>query len=345
MKNRERILAISAAVIVVIGLGKLVLDSIIFAPLKNIEQDIVSIRGQIEKKNRQMQLRSQFVRDWEGISSQTLGDDPEQVQRVLLSRLNTLITVAGLQNVTKNPVPITPNRAGGVIRYYPVAINITGRGNLEQITKFLEMLYNEPYTVKITGLTLRPNIKSRLIAFSNCRIETIVLPKPMLPDIKIDTTPSKITATQPAPKLPDKSAYTLISEKNIFMPAEQELASNLPNKPMGIPARNDVNQVTIEQSSVGSAGKPGDLVGVLIQGGKGGVYIRNQISIKWYNLYDSLPGDLKLIFIHPLGIVVRDDLGRVMFVEIGKNIYHPVELTAESCPELYQAYKKFRADK
>ncbi len=343
MKNREKILAVLAATIIVLGLGRVVLHTIFFAPLKSVEQDIANVRKQIENKNRQMRVRDELIRQWSSISQNTLGNVPEQVQRILLSRINTLITLAGLDNVTKNPVPIVPERTGGVVKYYPVAININGRGTLSQITKFLEMLYNEPYTVKITGITLRPNIKKKIIAFSNCRIETIVLPKPAISDITVTGREKKITATQPVPKIPDKSPYAIISQKNIFMPAAVRLASDV-SQNSGQESNNvgrKFSQTTIT-GEYAARGKPGDLVGILVKGTQSGIYLRNRISVDWYNLNDSLPGDLKLVFVHPLGIVVRDEMSRIFFVEIGKNIYQPVELTAKSCPELYEAYNKTR---
>lgn len=344
MKNREKILAILASAIVVIGIGKVVLHSIFLAPLENIESDIANVRKQIANKDRQMRIKGELIREWKGISKETLGDDPENVQRILLSRINTLITLAGLENVTKNPVPIVSERAGGVIKYYPVAININGRGRLEQITKFMEMLYNEPYTVKITGITLRTNVKKRIIAFSNCRIETIVLPKPAIDDVDVVYEKRNITATQPVPKIPDRTVYSKISEKNIFMPVLEQAVAKEPKESNSVGLNNKFSRTSVgggnEYSSVG--GKAGDVVGILVKGEKSGVYIRNRISIDWYNINDSLPGNLRLLFVHPLGIVVRDEIGRILFVEIGKNIYRPKELTAESCPELYEAYMSAR---
>ncbi len=336
MKAREKTLAYLAVGIVLAFLVRAILMSIFFAPLNEIDSKIEKTKQKIALKNKKMQPGKKLIAEWNRINRTTLADDPQQVRRILLGRINALTSLSGLQNVTKNPIPIAPKKAGGIIRYYPVAINITGKGTLAQIVKFLEMFYREPYIVKITGITLRSDAKGNMVSFSNCRIETIVLPKPEMKIRKQKIVRKKITTTEPAPSVVSDTKYSVITARNIFSPAILPSAPSVNQSP----SRKLAAQRVAPQET-----KPGDLVATVVIGNEMGAYIRNQNETQWYKKGDVLPGNLRLEFVHPLGIVLKDSSNRVVYIEIGKNIDDPGALTKGSCPELYEAYQRVLSDK
>jgi hypothetical protein len=338
MNQREKILSIIVGAVVVILGGNYIVLPIFLGSLNAVNENIKNIRADIEKKNRQLSPKNQYIRDWRSVGKRVLSNDPEKANRILSERVTSLITAAGLQDVSKTFVPLSPTKPGGVMVYTPVAINLSGKGTLAQFVNFLEMFYQEPYIVKIKGFTLRPEDRGELMSFSNFRIETIVPAKAVL-DKKIPvTSPPVITATQPALKPGQKSQYAMILDRNIFRP---HVIAPPPPPPVtpSIPVQRRTESPPIISSPGDPNGRPGDVVGTLIIGKERAAYIRNQGGVELYKVENKLNNGMSLVYVHPLGIVLQDPQGKTVYVEIGRNIDHPAPLTQEAIPELYEAWK------
>jgi hypothetical protein len=338
MNQREKILSIVVGAVVVFLAGNYLFLPIFLGPLNKVNENIENIRKDIEKKKRQLDPKSRFIREWRSVGRRVLSNDPEKAVLPLSERVTSLITAAGLRDVSKTFVPLSPTKPGGVMVYTPVAINLSGKGTLAQFVNFLEMFYQEPYVVKIKGFTLHPEDNGQLMSFSNFRVETIVPAKAVLAkEIQVTSAPV-ITATQPALNTGQISQYAMIPDRNIFSPHRIAPPVSPPiTRPNPVQGRNE-NPPAIT-GPVDTNGRPGDVVGTLVVGKERAAYIRNQGGAELYKVENKLNNGMTLEYVHPLGIVLRDPLGRTVYVEIGRNIDQTAPLTLEAIPELYEAWK------
>ncbi len=341
MNQREKILAIIVGAFVVVLGGKFIFLPIFLGSLNEVNKKIDLKMKEIETNRLQLEPKSRLIREWRSVNKQALSDDPKQANQILGERVTSLITAAGLHDVSRSPVSISPTKVSGVNLYTPVAINLSGKGTLAQFVKFLELFYQEPYVVKITGFNLRPEGKGDQMKFSNFRIETIVPAKPVLGKVPPVTSRPAVTATQPAMKTPQPSPYGAIAERNIFKPY-QEPPPPPRNVTPPLPPKARKETRPIITGPVDSNGRPGDVVATVIVGKQQAVYIRNQSGVDLYKVEDKLNNGMTLEYVHPLGLVLRDPQEKTHYVEIGRNIDQAAPLTPEAFPELFEAWKKHK---
>jgi hypothetical protein len=341
MNKREKILITVISSVLVLVLGRSVVKTVFMKPLEDKNEEIKSQQERIDKINRQLQTKLRMTQYWRSIEKQSLDEKQEAAFLTLGARMTTLIGTAGLQDVSVKPIPISVVKDNGTDAYYPIAVNLSARGSLAQIVKFLEAIKNEPYIVKVTGFTLKPEGRNDLLSISNCRIESLVPAKPVLESVAGNEKRLEITATQPAVKLPINSEYARIVNDNMFLPKKAEV------KPPVIPPAQTQNgkkpstttAPPVETVISRGPGKPGDLVGTFTVGKVGGAYIRNQTEVGWYKVGDRLTNKMQLEFVHSLGIVMQDSAEKVYYTEIGQNIDQAKPLTEKMIPELYEAYQ------
>jgi len=341
MNKREKILASVVGAIIVVFLGQVAVRSIFLGRLKEKNDLIAAMDEDIAKKKRVLEARNRLVRSWRSVSQKALSDDPDIANRLLLERVTTLTTEAQLADVSRQPVQIMPEKQGQTTLYYKVAVNLTGKGTLAQIVKFLEMFYQEPYIVKITGFSLKPEGSGQMMMFSNCRIETIVPAKPELDGIPPVTSRPTITGSNPPVKSQANSRYTMIVDRNIFNVKAPEPPRAIV-KDVPPPPRDTGFEAAQVVGPVDPNGRPGDIVGTTVLGSQAGVYVRNPGGVKWYKVSDQLENQMTVTFVHPLGIILKDPLGRTLYVEIGRNIDQAAPLTREVLPELFEAYENHK---
>lgn len=337
MNKREKILAILVGIFVVLFIGRSIVKSFFLDPLNEKDRQIESIQKDNQKKKARIDTRNRLIRAWRNYDQRSLDREPTKAFLTLNARITNIINSSGLkEGVSVKPVPINMKKGNGVDWYWPIAVNLSARGTLDQIVRFMEMVYQEPYNIKITGLTIRPEGKNGILAISNCRIESIVPAKPV--SLSITEKPlQEITATQPAIKLLPDSQYAMISRGNIFVPAPPPP----PPPPVVVtpqPTTGPQPAVTAPVVSSGP-GRPGDVVGTFAVGTQHGVYVRNQTEVQWYKVGERLTNNMELTFVHPLGIVFLDPSGQAKYAEIGQNINQAQMLSLQAIPELYQAYQ------
>jgi hypothetical protein len=311
MNKREKILAILVGIFIVLFIGRSVVKSFFLDPLREKDGQIESVQKEIQKKQARIDARNRLVRTWRNYDQRSLDRDPTKAFLTLNARITNIIDSSGLkEGVSVKPVPINMKKGSGVDWYWPIAVNLSARGSLDQIVKFMEMVYQEPYNIKITGLTVRPEGKDGSLTISNCRIESIVPAKPV--SLSITEKPlQEITATQPAIKLLPDSQYAMISRGNIFAPAPPPPPPPPPVAVNPRPATGTQPQVTVPVSS--GPGRPGDVVGTFIVGSQHGAYVRNQSEVQWYKVGERLTNNMELIFVHPLGIIFLDPSGQAKY--------------------------------
>jgi Tfp pilus assembly protein PilO len=342
MNKREKTLVMVVSGVLLLVLGRSVVKTVFMKPLEDKNSEIRSQQEKIDKIKHQLQTKSRMIQYWRSIEKQSLDDKPETAFLSLGARMTTLIGTAGLQDVSVKPIPISVVKDNGTDAYYPIAVNLSARGSLAQIVKFLEAIKSEPYIVKVTGFTLKPEGRNDLLSISNCRIESIVPAKPIL-EVAGKEKRMEITATQPAVKIPINSEYSRIVSDNMFIPKKKV---EVTQAPVPQPVKNVGNlPVTSPKETVISQGpgKPGDLVGTFIVGKIGGAYIRNPKEVGWYKVGDRLTNQMELKFVHSLGIVMQDSNHKDHYTEIGHNIDQAKPLSERAIPELYEAYQAAKA--
>jgi len=342
MNKREKILAGVVGAIIVLFVMNVIVKMVFFGRLTEKEEQIASIESDIDKNRKILETKNKLIQIWRTAGKQALSDDPTKANLLLNERVTSLITESQLKDVIKQPVGVTPEKNGSAVSFYKVAVNLSGKGTLAQIVKFLEMFYQEPYNVKITGFSLKPEgNKSQLMQFSNCRIETIIPAKAELSGILPVTSRPVITGTTPPVKMSPKSQYAGIVDRNIFnMKSPEPPPPIIPQKPVQTvqaPLPPPTQAPVIGPGDPN--GRPGDVVGTTVLGQNAGAYVRNQNGVGWYKVSDRLDNQMTVEFVHPLGIVVKDPVGRTLYVEIGRNIDQAAPLTRESLPELHQAFE------
>jgi hypothetical protein len=352
MNKREKILTIGVILFVTVFIGRTVLNFFFLGPLKEKDAQIQAAQKEVDRSKAKRDTRNRLIRVWRNYDQKILDRDPNIAFLTLNARITNIINSSGLkEGVSVKPVPITIKRGTGVDLYWPIAVNLSARGTLDQIVKFMEMVYQEPYNLKITGLTIRPEGKDRILTISNCRIESIVPAEPELPNVTKSEHP-EITSTQPAIKLLPDSQYAMITKGNIFMPGKPAGVIPPPSPPVAVkpqppvagpPQAPGVPGQGTAQSMPATPGRPGDVVGTFVVGSVSGAYVRNQTSVQWYKVGERLTNNMELAFVHPLGIVFLDPSGQVKYTEIGRNIDQAHPLSSQAIPELYDAYKSAKS--
>jgi hypothetical protein len=152
MNKREKILAAVVMSIIVLGAGRFLFRQVFLGPLTKVEENIASVNKSIEDKKQKLEIKNLLIREWRSISRQGLSGDPGKAGLLLSERVTALISASGLQRVNKTPVTEDSRRGRG-ISY--VSTTLSGRATLEQVVRFLDLFYREPYAVRITGTSVR----------------------------------------------------------------------------------------------------------------------------------------------------------------------------------------------
>lgn len=332
MKRRERILGGVVGGVAALVVCVLVVNTTHFQPLKDVDAKIAQLKEKIEKKKDRLKREAALMRRWRSIQERTIADNYEEAKRKLVSRVNKLLTVANMPGATVAPKGTAASNRRK--EHLSVALTLTTDDTLARIVSFLEMLYQEPYKVRMKSIMLDPRDKGDAMKMGNCRIEALVLGEPELSRANKDIDRSAWSPESEPSKA--AGAYDSICLKNVFRP--------------GLKAVEDHAEVTKSPSTVEDAGsthevyssgpgRPGDLVGVAVMGAEGGIYLRNQVGTDWYKIGQRIEGRT-LVFVHPLGMVLRESPDRDVFVELGHNIDQLRVLTAEHCPELYEKWQE-----
>jgi hypothetical protein len=342
MNKREKIMAIVVVAALVLLLGNAVIKKVFINPLEKENSSIEVEKNKIKKYEAELKQKNRMIQYWKSIDKQSLDADPGDAFLTLSARVTTLINKSGLRDVSVKPISISMKKNRGIDLYYPIAVNLSAKGTLDQIIKFFAMVDNEPYILKLTGYTLRTESEN-LLSISNCRIESIVLAEPKLEKITPANDRLEITATQPGVVSKLDPKYAMIISTDIFSP--KKIPPPPPPKPVVKPNPRPENIKPTPKPVVKGQGKPGDVVGVFRIGESSGAYIRDQREVSWYQAGEDLENKMTLTFVHPLGIVFEDSSGKEFYVEIGDNINQPIPLSEEAIPELYEAFKFMNADK
>ncbi|MFA5865234.1 MAG: hypothetical protein WC975_11175 [Phycisphaerae bacterium] len=335
MNKRERILTIVVGSALALGMGHLVIKTVFLAPLTEVNEQIASKQRSIDEKERTLKSKDRRIGDWRKFSERSLSDNPDKAILLLGKRITALTGAAGL-NVSQQPAPTSMKKSDG---FATVAINLSGRGTLSQIAKFLQLFYKEPYNVKITGFAINPEGKGDTLSFTGCRIESIV---PVIPLMEIKnpvTTHPDITVQPIATEL--SSIYAPITARNIFQPYEPPLPipPRISTPPPSLVRPTTPPPYQLPVNPPNPNGRPGDVVGTTVLGNVSGAYVRNQTGADWYKIDDQLGNQMTILFVHPLGVILKDQAGKILYVEIGRNIDQAAPLTTEAMPELFGAYK------
>jgi hypothetical protein len=324
MNQRERVLTIVAAAVIGFVAIYLMYSRIWYGPLKKISQQIDQRQAEVDRMNASLAQKGDLLDRWQAVYRKTIADDPKQAQDELQSRINRLVKAAGLEGSQLRPEAMKEEKSSPYVE--AAFVLDKAEGSLAQIVNFLDMLYQEPYLVKVTRIyPLRPtNRQEDRFSLTNCRIAAIVLKK----NLAIGTPVVNRLALGEVSLAPS-DRYVRIAQVDIFHPPvpERPVLSRPPSTG-GTPADQLPKPVKLNPGD-------GDLLGTTAQG----IYLRNSGGATWYNLGEKVR-ECKLVFVHPLGIILQDADGNYLYVEIGDNVGR-AELLAKAeirLKELYDAW-------
>jgi len=322
VKPREKVLAVIVAGLVAVFILQVVIKGLFLEPITDIGTKITSAQKSIEKLQGKMGSKAQLIGQWRDAYALTIADNPEQARGRLKLRINTLVDRAGLKEKKLTPQSTRVKKADGVESYYPIAVTLTCKGTLQEIVTFFDMLNEEPYLIKAKGFTLNPMGNSNnMVRLTSCRIEAMVLARTVLE--KADGGDRTVPDTLPEPK--PTGQYARIFEKDILhRPTKTAQVKPKPSqsgqKRQGWRQYARRGQDRDPQPARRSEGaREGDLVGAVVHGKTGGIYLRNSTGAQWYKIGDRVDRFV-LEFVHPLGAVFKDSGGGYQYVEIGTNI-------------------------
>lgn len=323
MRQREKILVFVAVGII----GALILfklyDSVWYGPIRDIDRDIAKFRTSIEKKESKLAKKQELLYDWQSVWEQTVADDTKEAQSVLSKRIKELIKAAGLEE----KAALTPGKKKSKksAAFEQATFTLKAEGELSQIVKFFDLLYQEPYLFKVTSFTLDPpNKPGGLFSLKGCHISALIIKRDLaIRTPEVDRLPFREVA------LAGSGRYARIAEKNIFSPP---IKIETPPGPIK----------TKEPPDDGPEPPPtgGELVATIMVGQVHEVYVRNSGRSEWYKVGETI-NDRELVFVHSLGIVLKESDGQHVYVEIGHNINRasPVSAAAKDMSELYDAWR------
>jgi len=330
MSGREKVLAIVVAAVGGLLVFKLMIGFVFVGPLQSIDAQIESVKQEIIEKNNILEAKPRLIRKWRSLHKQTIAEDPEEAKRLLQSRINGLLAQIGLAKLTITPAS---TKTGKSASHYPVAVNLSGNGTLRQIVDFFDALYQEPYLMKVKSLMLNPQPKGETVGFT-CRIEAIVLGQP---ELKIQLGEKPAVPPEPSKALVT-GRYASIYGKNFFRPP----APPPPPQTVDLPdLRPEERPRPVVPPRDTGRPRPGDVVGTAVIGGTSGIYLRNFNGADWYKIGEQIHGR-ELVFVHPLGIVLRESTGKHLYVEVGDNVdrAQPLTVAAKMLPELYNQWRQ-----
>jgi len=328
INQRERIVRITAIAVVGFVMVYLMYSRIWYGPLKDINQQIDEGRTKVDRMNASLAQKEDLLDRWQGIYRTTIADDPKQAQDELRPRISRLIKAAGLEGSLLRAETLKEEKSSPYVE--AAFVLDKAEGSLAQIVNFLDMLYQEPYLLKVAQIfPLRPTDRQGdRFSLTNCRIAALVLKQ----NLAI-TTPAVDRPVLGEVSLVPSGRYARIAQVDIFHPPVPEKAVRPVLPSTGTPAAEPPS--TAVKLNPGD----GDLLGTTAQG----IYLRNSGAATWYNLGEKVR-EYKLVFVHPLGIILQDTTGEYLYVEIGQNISRAEALAqAESrLKELYDAWQTFR---
>lgn len=307
MNKRERILGIAVASIVGVLIVYSVIDQMFIAPVSEANAEIVAAQAKTRDYQKKLADLPALTKVWQTTYRSMLNSDVDTVTGKLTSRLIVLAAQAGLQDRKISPAQPTDLKG----RYTLVAVTVAGKGTLAQIINFLDMVDSESYCVRSTGFQLRGDSRDQTLSFGSCRIETLVLGTAAMPKVNPKegvTTPDSL----PAARL--TNAYSELLTKDFLHEVKAAPIAVAPPSASGEPT-----PVTEAAPAADTGGREGDILGVVCVGKEGGMYVRNFGQAKWYKRGESVGGGT-LVFVHPLGVVVKLSDGQVRYAETGENI-------------------------
>jgi len=336
MNKREKILLIAVVCAVGLLLGKAMIGNIILGPINKTNEDIKSVKIKIKDKDKKLKRKASAIQQWQQLQQQCIAEDPQAAQRVFIKRIHSIIEASDLTVDSIQPVEIAKRKTAG---HYLIAVRVSGSGMLQQITRFFELYYAEPYPTKVTGMMLKPYGKrGERLQLSNCRLESIVLA-----DVEGSRgRPTAISADRQAqldaePELAGISnAYAQIHQKDIFHRTKPKPKSEPKVELKPEPAREPKPKP--KPKPIASKPGDGDIVVTVAYGQKKGAYVRNSGAADLYKIGEQIRGKT-LVFVHPLGVVFRQDDGTYVYTEIGKNVKAAQAFDQQAPMELYRAWQ------
>lgn len=358
MKKSERILLIGVTAVVLIVAGKFLVGRFITEPRKDAADKMARYDGDLMELEAEERMFKKMQRNWKKLGQKTISTDPNEAMLLLSSRMRVLLKRVGFSEYTVKNSNLSARGKRDRDWYWPVRVIVTAEGTLEQFVRFTELVYQEPYVVKISSVRLQSKSDSRRREPTNNRLDikqmaitTIVLPTDGQSTPDFETLSAEELGnpeTLPLPPINDR--YAIISEKNILGPYQKPRVAIAPKpEPDPTPAppqpKPEPQDPTPQPPPKVEPPVP-SIMGVLVATTSYGygqqAYVRSQMQpndVRTFNVGDKLNGGT-IVLVDSLGIVMERQPGQYVAVSKGGNVDSPEEFTASNFPELHYIFEQ-----
>lgn len=296
MKDRHRKLLGRAAMIAAgLFVVYLLADFAVLGPLAEKSDRIQRLSGEVSDLQRRNHRETRYLAMLRKHAAKTYGADPITVSEQIRVRLDKMVELSGLHR-DGTAQPVTGQADPNSFREIGWSVDLAGR--LEQVVNMLYLLNKDPYLHRIEALRIVPQRDGRTVELS-FRYMTIVIDEKLLTLKRqvgnvTDTIviPTAAEDSLPLPSLAqnaDRSAYGLISVRNIFRPYIKK-----PPPPAPQPPRRDPPAVATAPPAQATAPDASrfKLVSLTQWGREQDISVKDMKTgeIRRYNLGDPLAG-------------------------------------------------------
>lgn len=158
MRNpRERTLAILVGIVVIGGLGYQFVNWAVVQPIATAQKNLKTASERRDLLAAKVQARSRTEKEWTSKASLTLALSGKDAGHRFSRDLEQMLDHAGLSEGRSIAVLAEQRPASGFIEQ---PVNITVKGTVDELARFLDELYRRPYPVRIRSLTVNPEEQS-----------------------------------------------------------------------------------------------------------------------------------------------------------------------------------------
>jgi len=216
MKNRDKMIAYISGGVGGLLVLILLLNILIFSPLRDIETRKQAIRdGAQEQEIKKRQLEQARTR-LRTVAARRIGDDELRVSETMRVRLDQLLQQSGLSNERLSLKPMVGQRRANAFR--EVGWTVSARGNLEQITDFFYLLDQQPFLLRVDEVAIRPVPRSNELNL-DMRCSTLVIEVPgvdQMASAEMDGAGLQVELDSQ-----ERRRYAAITQRDLFRPYVQ----------------------------------------------------------------------------------------------------------------------------
>ena len=281
MTKREKVLAASVGLAVVILVMAFAVNKVFLEPAARAEQQALDLQDKIERARAEKKKENTYQTRLKDLASQAFGADELRVSEQVRMVVTDVLALSGLSSQNLSLKPLVGSRVPGV--YREIGWSVRARGKQPQVINFLYLMSRDQHLHRLDNVVLAPVAGSQDVEVQ-VKYATLLLEPVKGEKLAIDESP-ELPPDASVLESSERQAYNVIAMRDVFrpyIPAKPQPKAQPPDEPRRV---------------ADAPPKPGSdsryrVVGLPTWGGKTEVLVRDASSGKVANFKagDDLAG-------------------------------------------------------